>query len=315
MKPTGFAAAHLGMLLWALLIAVSFSAAAQVNQAIDPILLTGLRLLCCALAFLPLLLFKGDTTMTVGGLFGHAVLGMLLALYFGSLFEALRYTSAVNTGTMFTLVPLLTLLFEAFLIPDSSLKQRVLPMLVAAVGAVLLVLKGAGPGELPSLYAVSVYGAGCLAMALYSPLSQRLKANSLKGRGPVGMTFWNMLFGALFLLAFCGFSGGWRSASLLTASDLWWLVYLALFATLATFWLLHRAIGVIAPSSVISYIYLSTLFITLFHWFWLRQSPLALEIIGALLVGVGMLTLLISSRNAMPAQQTVLKASGHVSGD
>jgi drug/metabolite transporter (DMT)-like permease len=315
MKPTGFATAHLGMLLWALLIAVSFSAAAQVNQAIDPILLTGLRLLCCALAFLPLLLFKGDTTMTVGGLFGHAILGMLLALYFGSLFEALRYTSAVNTGTMFTLVPLLTLLFEAFLIPDSSLKQRVLPMLVSAVGAVLLVLKGAGPGELPSLYAVSVYGAGCLAMALYSPLSQRLKANSLKGRGPVGMTFWNMLFGALFLLAFCGFSGGWRSASLLTASDLWWLVYLALFATLATFWLLHRAIGVIAPSSVISYIYLSTLFITLFHWFWLRQSPLALEIIGALLVGVGMLTLLISSRNAMPAQQTVLKASGHVSGD
>ncbi|WP_454845385.1 DMT family transporter [Pseudomonas farris] len=315
MKRTGFAAAHVGMLLWALLIAVSFSAAAQVSQAIDPILLTGLRLLFCALVFFPLLLFKDDTAMNIQGLLSHAVLGMLLALYFGSLFEALRYTSAVSTGTMFTLVPLLTLLFEAFLIPDSSLKQRVLPMLIAAAGAVLLVLKGAGPGELPSLYAVSVYGIGCLAMALYSPLSQRLKANSLKGRGPVGMTFWNMLFGALFLLAFCRFSGGWRSASLLTASDLWWLMYLALFATLATFWLLHRAIGVIAPSSVISYIYLSTLFITLFQWFWLRESPLAQEIIGALLVGIGMLALLISSRNATPAQPSALKASGQLSRD
>ncbi|MBK5399842.1 DMT family transporter [Pseudomonas sp. TH39(2020)] len=301
MKYTGFAAAHAGMLLWALLIAASFSAAAQVSQAIDPILLTGLRLLFCALVFLPLLLFKGDTAMTARGLFGHAVLGLLLAVYFGSLFEALRYTSAVNTGTMFTLVPLLTLLFEAVLMPDSNLKQRVLPMLIAAAGAVLLVLKGAGPGELPSLYAMSVYGIGCLAMALYSPLSQRLKASSLKGRGPVGMTFWNMLFGALFLLAFCGFSGGWRSASLLTVSDFWWLIYLAVFATLATFWLLHRAIGVIAPSSVISYIYLSTLFLTLFHWFWLRQSPLPLEIIGALLVGVGMWALLMSSRRGVPA--------------
>jgi drug/metabolite transporter (DMT)-like permease len=301
MKHTGFAAAHVGMLLWALLIAASFSAAAQVSQAIDPVLLTGLRLLFCALVFLPLLLFKGDTAMTARGLFGHAVLGLLLAVYFGSLFEALRYTSAVNTGTMFTLVPLLTLLFEAVLMPDSHLKQRVLPMLIAAAGAVLLVLKGAGPGELPSLYAVSVYGIGCLAMALYSPLSQRLKARSLKGRGPVGMTFWNMLFGALFLLAFCGFSGGWRSASLLTESDFWWLIYLAVFATLATFWLLHRAIGVIAPSSVISYIYLSTLFLTLFHWFWLRQSPLSLEIIGALLVGVGMWALLMSSRRGVPA--------------
>ncbi|WP_283183409.1 MULTISPECIES: DMT family transporter [unclassified Pseudomonas] len=301
MKHTGFATAHVGMLLWALLIAASFSAAAQVSQAIDPILLTGLRLLFCALVFLPLLLFKGDTAMTACGLFGHAALGLLLAVYFGSLFEALRYTSAINTGTMFTLVPLLTLLFEAVLMPDSNLKQRVLPMLIAAAGAVLLVLKGAGPDELPSLYAVSVYGVGCLAMALYSPLSQRLKASSLKGRDPVGMTFWNMLFGALFLLAFCGFSGGWRSASLLTVSDFWWLIYLAVFATLATFWLLHRAIGLIAPSSVISYIYLSTLFLTLFHWFWLRQSPLPLEIIGALLVGVGMWALLMSSRRAVPA--------------
>jgi drug/metabolite transporter (DMT)-like permease len=301
MKHTGFAAAHVGMLLWALLIAASFSAAAQVSQAIDPILLTGLRLLFCALVFLPLLLLKGDTAMTARGLFGHAALGLLLAVYFGSLFEALRYTSAVNTGTMFTLVPLLTLLFEAVLMPDSNLKQRVLPMLIAAAGAVLLVLKGVGPDELPSPYAVAVYGVGCLAMALYSPLSQRLKASSLKDRGPVGMTFWNMLFGALFLLAFCGFSGGWRSASLLTVSDFWWLIYLAVFATLATFWLLHRAIGVIAPSSVISYIYLSTLFLTLFHWFWLRQSPLPLEIIGALLVGVGMWALLMSSRRAVPA--------------
>ena len=301
MKHTGFVAAHVGMLLWALLIAASFSAAAQVSQAIDPILLTGLRLLFCALVFLPLLLFKGDIAMTARGLFGHAVLGLLLAAYFGSLFEALRYTSAVNTGTMFTLVPLLTLLFEAVLMPDSHLKQRVLPMLMAAAGAVLLVLKGADPGELPSLYAVSVYGVGCVAMALYSPLSQRLKARSLKGRGPVGMTFWNMLFGALFLLAFCGFSGGWRSASLLTVSDFWWLIYLAVFATLATFWLLHRAIGVIAPSSVISYIYLSTLLLTVFHWFWFRQPPLPLEIIGALLVGIGMWALLMSSRRGVPA--------------
>lgn len=298
MKDTGFAIAHLGMLLWALLIAASFPAAAQVSQTIDPILLTGLRLLFCALVFLPLLLFKGDTAMTARGLMGHAVLDLLLAMYFGSLFEALRYTSAVNTGTMFTLVPLLTLLFEAVLMPDGSLKRRVLPMLMAAGGAVLLVLKGAGPGEWPSLYAVSVYGVGCLAMALYSPLSQRLKSNSLKGRGPVAMTFWNMLFGAVFLLALCGFSGGWRTAPLLTFNDLYWLIYLALFATLATFWLLHRAIGVIAPSSVISYIYLSTLFITLFHWVWLRQPPLPQEIIGAVLVGLGMLALLMSSRRS-----------------
>lgn len=298
MKNVGFAAAHWGMLIWAMLIASSFFAAAQVSQSIDPILLTGLRLLFSALMFLPLLLLKKSSPISTQGLLAHAVLGLLLATYFGSLFEALRYTSAVNTATLYTLVPLMTLFFEVFLLPSPNLKTRLLPMLIAAAGAVLLTLKGSAPGQMPALYPVLVFGAGCLAMALYSPLSQRFKAKALKGRDPVAMTFWNMLFGSLFLLVFCLFSGGWRSALQLSTLDIGWLVYLALFGTLATFWLLHRAIGVIAPSTVISYVYLNTLFVTLLHWFWFRQQPLPLEITGAALVGVGMLALVVSSRNA-----------------
>ncbi|WP_417696025.1 DMT family transporter [Pseudomonas sp.] len=298
MKNVGFAAAHWGMLIWAILIAASFFAAAQVSQSIDPILLTGLRLLFSALMFLPLLLLKNTSPVSGKGLLAHAVLGLLLATYFGSLFEALRYTSAVNTATLYTLVPLMTLLFEVFLLPNPSLKTRLLPMSTAAIGAVLLTLKGAAPGQLPALYPVLVFGAGCLAMALYSPLSQRFKVRALKGRDPVTMTFWNMLFGALFLLVFCLFSGGWRSALQLSSLDIGWLMYLAVFGTLATFWLLHRAIGVIAPSTVVSYVYLSTLFVTVLHWFWLRQQPLMIEILGAALVGIGMLALVVSSRNA-----------------
>ncbi|TNB85710.1 DMT family transporter [Pseudomonas sp. Fig-3] len=297
MKNVGFAAAHWGMLIWAILIAASFFAAAQVSQSIDPILLTGLRLLFSALMFLPLLLLKNTSPVSGKGLLAHAVLGLLLAMYFGSLFEALRYTSAVNTATLYTLVPLMTLLFEVFLLPNPSLKTRLLPMSTAAIGAVLLTLKGSAPGQLPALYPVLVFGAGCLAMALYSPLSQRFKVRALKSRDPVTMTFWNMLFGALFLLVFCLFSGGWRSALQLSTLDIGWLMYLAVFGTLATFWLLHRAIGVIAPSTVVSYVYLSTLFVTVLHWFWLRQQPLMIEILGAALVGIGMLALVLSSRN------------------
>lgn len=301
MKHVGFAAAHWGMLIWAMLIASSFLAAAQVSQTIDPILLTGLRLLFSALMFLPLLLLNNTSPISIRGLLAHAVLGLLLATYFGSLFEALRYTSAVSTATLYTLVPLMTLFFEAFLLPNPNFKTRLLPMLVAAIGALMLTLEGSVPGQLPALYPVLVFGAGCLAMALYSPLSQRFKTSALKGRDPVAMTFWNMLFGALFLLVFCLFSGGWRSGLQLSVLDIGWLVYLALFGTLATFWLLHRAIGVIAPSTVISYVYLNTLFVTVLHWFWLRQHPLMIEIIGATLVGVGMLALVVSSRSGKTA--------------
>ena len=64
-----FASAHLGMLLRALSIAGSFSVTAQVSRAIDPSLLAALRLLLCAVVFLPLLLFKGDTVMTAAAEF------------------------------------------------------------------------------------------------------------------------------------------------------------------------------------------------------------------------------------------------------
>ncbi|AZD06897.1 putative membrane protein [Pseudomonas chlororaphis] len=300
MKPASLLNAHLGMLLWAVLIAASFFAAAQVSQAIDPLLLTGLRLLLSALMFVPTLWLNGAFRISRAALRAHGVLGLLLAIYFASLFEALRHTSAVNTGILFALVPLLTLLFEGLLLSDNPGKNRLLPMLLAAAGAILLTFKGGAEG-MPSLYAVGVYGVGCLAMACYSPLSQRLKATSLKDRSPAAMTFWNMLFGALFLFAFCLPGGGWRSAVLLTLDDGLWLLYLALFATLATFWLLHRAIGVIAPATVISYIYLSTLFITLFHWFEPGRQPLPSELLGALLVGLGMFALILGSRRPAPA--------------
>ncbi|UMZ13565.1 DMT family transporter [Pseudomonas sp. MPFS] len=296
MTPVNFTQANLGMLLWAALIAASFFAAAQVSRAIDPVLLTALRLLFSALLFVPLLWSRGLSSMTLAALAAHGALGLLLALYFGSLFEALRHTSAVNTGTLYTLVPLLTLLFEGWLLPGDSRRRRLLPMLTAAAGALLLILKGGAPDQLPSWYAMGVYGLGCLAMAAYPPLSQRFKAGSLQGRSPAAMTFWNMLFGSLFLFVACLASGGWRSASLLTGNDLLWLLYLAMFATLATFWLLHRAIGVIAPSTVISYVYLSTLFLTLFHWLWLGQAPHPGELLGVLLVALGMLGLVRSSR-------------------
>ena len=299
MKHISFTSAHVGMLAWAVLIAASFFAAAQVGQSVDPILLTALRLLLSAVLFLPMLLWQGAARLTWRATASHGVLGLLLAVYFGTLFEALRYASAANTGTLFTLVPLLTLLCEVLLIPGTHARRRLVPMLVAALGAVLLILKGGGPGQWPSLYPVLVYGAGCLAMALYSPLSQRFKAGALQGRGPVAMTFWNMLFGALFLFALCLQNGGWRSATQLTLGDGLWLLYLALFATLGTFWLLHRAIGVIAPATVISYIYLSTLLLTLFNWLRLQQAPLPLEWLGAVLVGAGMLALVMASRRTV----------------
>ncbi|UTW08181.1 DMT family transporter [Pseudomonas benzenivorans] len=291
MNQVSHTAAHSGMALWAVLITSSFYAAAEVTGSVDPIFLTALRLAFSAVLFLPLVFLRGEASLSRSHLAGHAWLGLLLAVYFASLFEALRHTSVVTTALLFTLVPLMTLGIELRLIPSANSRGRIMPMLMGASGAALLIIGRAGHVVVSEPYPILVYAAGCLAMAVYSPLSQWLKKDSLRQRSPVGMTFWNMLFGAVFLLGYTFYDGGWRTAALLDVADIGWLFYLALFATLGTFWLLHRATASIAPATVISYIYLSTLITTACHWFWFKQTPVILEITGALMVGFGMFAL------------------------
>ncbi|MFC4161227.1 DMT family transporter [Chitinimonas lacunae] len=279
--------AHLAMLLWAVLIAVSFPAAAQVDRSLDAVVLTALRLLLSALLFLPFLLRRGLPSPRAAG--AHLLLGSLLAIYFACLFEALKYTSATDTALLYALVPLFTLGAERLLLPAPSSLLRFIAMLPAAFGAMLIISQGGTAGAALFDYPHGVFLLGCVAMALYSPLSKRLAEGALQGRQPAEVAAWNMLAGAALLFLFC-FSKG-RAGDLLRLRllDWCWILYLALFATLVTFALLHFAIGTIPPATVLSYSYLSTLLVAMAHW--TLQSPSTLELLGGLLIVAGMVGL------------------------
>lgn len=300
MSGTSLMRAHYGMVVWAALIATSFFAAAEVSPAVDPIFLTVLRLAFSASLFLPMVVARREMPNGLAGLSGHAFLGLLLAIYFASLFEALRYTSAVTTALMYALVPLGTLCFELFLIRRSAV-FRAVPMAIAALGAIVLIDKDTDANTRSLAYPLIVFGVGCVAMAAYSPLSQRLKEAGLRGSSPAVMTFWNMTFGAGFLGCYSLVTGGWRSAASLQWNDVGWIVYLAVFATLSTFYLLHRAIGILTPAMVTSYIYLSTVMSTAAHWYWLHQYPGIVDLMGMALVLAAMTVLVTMSRRAPPA--------------
>lgn len=284
--------AHLCMLLWALLVASGFFAAAEVNPAVAAIPLTAVRLLLSALLFLPLLLRSPGGLPRGRALSGHALLGLLLAVYFGSLFEALKYTTALNTALLYLCVPLVSLGFEAQLLRESKVRARVLPMLTAASGALWLVLqKPVGADQGFDLYPLAIFAVGCLAMALYPPLSQWFERQGNSAPAPARNAFYNLLFGALFLSLLCLPDGSWRSLGQLQRGDFAWLGFLALFATLATFWLLHHAIDAIAPATVIAYSYLGSLFALLIQSALVHQLPGVGGWIGAALVLIGLLWL------------------------
>lgn len=279
--------AHISMLLWAVLVALSFFAAAQVNPELDALPLTALRLLLSGSLFLPLLLLRQPGLPGGRALLAHVVLGGLLALYFGSLFEALKYTKALDTALLYVSVPLLTLGGERLLLGKPVL-QRLWPTLIAALGA--LALLGLDNAHFDT-YAYTVYGIGCLAMALYAPLSQRLKPWLGAERSAASLACGNLLAGGLLLALVSTLGQRWEGLQGIALRDIGWLFYLALTATLATFWLLHRAIHWLPPATVIAYSYLSGLFALLLQSIWLHKVPAPLAWAGAVLIVLGMLWL------------------------
>ena len=275
--------AHASMLLWALLVALSFFAAAEVSPTLDALPLTALRLLLSGSLFLPFLLLCRPGLPGGRALLAHTVLGGLLALYFGSLFEALKHTRALDTALLYVSVPLLTLGSERLLL-NKPVLQRLWPTLIAALGA--LALLGLDNAHFDA-YAYGLYGVGCLAMALYAPLSQRFNPWLGAQRSPASLACGNLLAGGLLLALVVTLGQRWEGLQGIAPSDFGWLLYLALTATLATFWLLHRAIHWLPPATVIAYSYLSGLFALLLQSLWLQHVPAPMAWVGATLIVLG----------------------------
>ena len=291
--------AHLSMLLWALLVALSFFAVAELGSGLDALPLIALRLLLSGLLFLPLL-WRRRRRIGARALAVHGLLGGLLAAHFASMFEALKHTGALDIAMLFVTVPLLTLGCERLLLGIPVL-GRLWPNLLAASGALaLLALEQARFDA----YAYGLYGLGCLALALYAPLTLRLKAWLGEQRSAASLACGNLLGGGV-LLALLSLSGQrWQSLQWMTAADLGWIVYLAISATLVTFWLLHRAIHSLPPATVVAYSYMGSLFALLLQALWFQQAPSAMACAGAALILLGM------AWQAYPAREVRVQEQG-----
>ncbi|QLC72930.1 DMT family transporter [Pseudomonas sp. LPB0260] len=275
--------AHLCMLLWALLVALSFFAVAELGPTLDALPLIALRLLLSGLLFLPLL-WRRRSAIGRPAVAAHTLLGGLLAIHFASMFEALKHTGALDIAMLFVTIPLLTLGCERLLLGTPVL-QRLWPNLTAACGALALLALDQARFD---AYAYGLYGIGCLALALYAPLTLRCKPWLGAQRSAASLACGNMLAGGV-LLALLSLPGQrWQSLQWMTAADLGWVVYLAVSATLVTFWLLHRAIYHLPPATVIAYSYMASLFALLLQAIWFQEAPSGMACGGAVLILLGM---------------------------
>ena len=165
--------AHAGMMLFAALIAGSFSFGGIAAQSMDagPLTLWRYLLTVVVMGIMAFGIFKAPFQFPKEP-WRFVILGGLIAVYMLTMFTALEFTSPVQTGAVFTLMPLISAGFAFFLLRQPTRPGVLAALIIAALGAIWVIFRAdvsamlafdVGGGEL-------IYFVGVIGHAAYVPL-------------------------------------------------------------------------------------------------------------------------------------------------
>ena len=254
----GVTRAHLGMLLWALFVGLSFPAVGLMSEGLPPLLLTAIRFAIAALAIWPLVWRKPDRWPSLPGLALYAFMGLSLAGFFGTMFWAAHRASALSMATLYVSVPLLAYYLGRAFSVERRASQLLGILTLGAVGALGLAWAETGgqPGDPQFGIGEAAFFVGCLASALYPVLSKwGLNRGWLSQRAEL-RTFWSLLTGSVLVGLLGLIVEAPQQLTNITLLDGLLLAYLGVFSSGMTFWLMQRATAVLTPGAVTGYSYL-----------------------------------------------------------
>ncbi len=133
--------AHTMMLAFSFLVSTSITVGEATTHALDPAALTFLRFLLTAVILAVVLIVEGSPLAipSIPDLASYCWLGFLCVMFFVTMFEALRLTSALNVGVIYTLVPPLTALMSWLGLGQRMKSGQVLALIIAGLAAVWVV--------------------------------------------------------------------------------------------------------------------------------------------------------------------------------
>ena len=245
---------HILILCSTILVSTSFVVGEIVATQIDPAILTLVRFVLAALILGTVLFVRSELSFSKSLFWRSSVISGCLVIFFWSMFLALRYTTALHTSVIFALTPLFSAIYALVLLRDKFSVTRFLVLVYGGVGALWVIFRGEwslatslswNRGDL-------IFLGGCAAMGLYAPLIklvQRRESTQL-------MTFWILVTGSIWLLLFSAptlMSFQW---GLVPLSCWGWIVYLATFCTVITFYLVQLSVPRLGPVQVTAYGYL-----------------------------------------------------------
>ena len=281
---------HCLMLMASVIVSSSFTVGAAITHGLEPSVLLLVRYVVAVLCLAPVLLYNHGLAMpTARQLGGYSLISASTVGFFWCMFEALRYTDALNTSVIFTLVPGISGIYSAVFLKERLGSNRLWALFFGMAGALWVIFRG----DLDRLLGLQVnYGdllflAGCFMMAAYTPLVKRLHQQE----SMVVMTFWVLATGVVWLLilSFQGLGAvNWQAVEIRVWTG---IVYLAVFSTIITFYLTHIATLYLGPTRVMAYSYFYPAFVMVINWGFGRGLPPAIILPGVAVVSLATVVL------------------------
>ncbi len=251
---------HLAALTFAALIAGSFSLGHLAAPHLTPAALNTARFVIASMVMLAVYFAVCRQLPALPkSVWRYAILGGLMATYLVLMFFALRISTPIATGAVFTLTPIMSAGFGWLFLRQTAGSIVLMSLLVAGCGSIWVIFRGdldailalrIGAGEL-------IMFVGCAAHAAYAPLVRKLN----RGEPVVYFTLFTVLSSMIWVMLVGGedlMTTGWLSLP----SIVWVaVVYLAVFATATTFFLVQYASVRLPASKVLSYGYLTPAFV------------------------------------------------------
>lgn len=291
--------AHTLVFIATILIAFSFIVSGKLSGLIDPISLTLFRFVFAFIVLLPfILLIKIYREKIKQSFFKGLKISLFYSLYFILLFKSLETTSALNTATLFTLVPLVTAVFANFVFHNKLSFLKLFIYIIGMIGTIIVIFDGSmdaiislsfNKGDIVFLFAV-------LSMAIYS-ISAKYFYEKDDNALVITLTtlFGGIIWMSLALLIF-DIPLEWTK---IQGENLWYMLYLSIGATLMTVFLCQKATVTIGPNNVMAYVYFNPAIVAFIMYIFEGQSINMVVSIGILISFFATLFLLKLSKNRL----------------
>ena len=285
------ASGHMAMLMFSLLVSGSFVLGSIIANLISPDLVTFLRFLIAFIAIAILILYQSKFCFLKYLSIGRSlILGALISIYFITMFEGLKTASSTSMAVVFTLTPLLAGFFDLIFSNRVMSKKVWITVVVAAIGALWIIFDGniqnfinfkVGYGE-------KLFFIGCICHALYAALIPKFN----NGEPAIIQTFGTLISGIIILGLFSNKEIIYHSWIDFPVIVLLTILYLAIFATATSFFLIQYSAVRLSSIKVMAYTYAVPIWVVLLQIIFLQQLPNIITFVGAFVILVSLLILL-----------------------